>query len=121
MSSPLRKLSEAATFGSISLNPQNRLRVRTSMDHPMCEFSEAFHRQTAHGEGADPEFMVALWNAYRAGALVELTLDALRARKLVDIVMYDEGFQAACQRYHHGGGSSKAIAVAALRAIGGGL
>jgi hypothetical protein len=35
---------------------------------------------------------------------------------LSDRVMYDEAFQAACQRYHHSGGSSGAIAQAALRA-----
>lgn len=69
-SSDLKALSDAATPGPISLNPQNRLRVRTSMDHPMCEFSEPQHRLSASGEGADPEFMVALWNAYRAGDLV---------------------------------------------------
>lgn len=69
----LRELSEAATPGPISLNPKNRLTVRTSMDHPMCQFSDPYHRQHAGGEGADPEFMVALWNYYRNGWLVEKT------------------------------------------------
>lgn len=69
--STLRELSEKATPGPISLNSKNRLRVLTSMDHPMCEFSEAYHRLAEHGEGADPEFMVALWNAYRNGELIE--------------------------------------------------
>ena len=62
----LAALSAAATPGQISLSPKDRLCVRTSMDHPMCQFSAPFHRQHAGGEGADPEFMVALWNAYRA-------------------------------------------------------
>jgi hypothetical protein len=66
----LAELSAAATPGPISLNRQNRLRVLTSMDHPMCEFSDPYHRQSERGEGADPEFMVALWNAYRAEQLV---------------------------------------------------
>lgn len=65
----LKELSEAATPGPISLNPHDRLRVRTSMDHPMCEFSNAYHRLSERGEGQDPEFMVALWNAYRSGEL----------------------------------------------------
>lgn len=39
----------------------------------MCEFSAAYHRLSEHGEGADPEFMVALWNAYRAGELREVS------------------------------------------------
>ena len=33
-------------------------------------------------------------------------------------VAYDAHFQAACQRYHHSGGSSGAIANAALAACG---
>ncbi|KKC24683.1 hypothetical protein [Sphingomonas sp. SRS2] len=36
--------------------------------------------------------------------------------KLLDRVTYDPDFQAACQRYHHEGGSSRVIAGAALRA-----
>lgn len=69
--SALKALSDVATPGPISLNPHDRLRVRTSMDHPMCEFSNPYHRQFKGGEGKDPEFMVALWNAYRAGELRE--------------------------------------------------
>ena len=37
---------------------------------------------------------------------------------LKDLVMYDEGFQAALQDYHHNGGSSARVAAAALKAIG---
>lgn len=37
---------------------------------------------------------------------------------LQDVVMYDEGFQAALQDYHHNGGSSARVARAALKAIG---
>lgn len=37
---------------------------------------------------------------------------------LQDMVMYDEGFQAALQDYHHNGGSSARVARAALKAIG---
>jgi hypothetical protein len=37
---------------------------------------------------------------------------------LKDVVMYDEGFQAALQDYHHNGGSSARVAAAALKAIG---
>jgi hypothetical protein len=37
---------------------------------------------------------------------------------LSDRVMYDETFQAACQRYAHGNGSSGGIAGAAIRASG---
>lgn len=37
---------------------------------------------------------------------------------LKDIVMHDEGFQAALQDYHHNGGSSARVARAALKAIG---
>ena len=33
-------------------------------------------------------------------------------------VAFDENFQAACQRYAHGNGSSVSIAAAALRAAG---
>lgn len=32
-------------------------------------------------------------------------------------VMYDDAFQSACQRYAHNGGSSAAIAEAAIRAL----
>lgn len=35
-----------------------------------------------------------------------------------EIVMHDEGFQAALQDYHHNGGSSARVARAALKAIG---
>lgn len=68
--SDLKALSAIATAGPIRLNQHDRLSVLTSQSHPMCTFSNAYHRQNAHGEGADPEFMVALWNAYRAGELV---------------------------------------------------
>lgn len=34
-----------------------------------------------------------------------------------DDVTSDEGFQAALQRYHHGNGSSRAVAAAAIRAL----
>lgn len=37
---------------------------------------------------------------------------------LIGRVHYDNAFQLACQRYHHHGGSSMAIARAALRALG---
>lgn len=33
------------------------------------------------------------------------------------VVTHDDRFQAACQRYCHAGGSSRAIAAAALRVI----
>lgn len=39
--------------------------------------------------------------------------------KMRDRIMYDEAFQAACQRYANAGGSSGAIAAPALRACGG--
>lgn len=38
---------------------------------------------------------------------------------LADKVMYDTKFQQACQKYAHSGGSSAAIAVAAIRALEG--
>lgn len=37
---------------------------------------------------------------------------------LSERAMYDAAFQAACQRYAHGNGSSGAIASAALSAVG---
>lgn len=41
----------------------------------------------------------------------------MEAKLLEQIALNDE-FQAACQRYAHGNGSSMAIAGAALRAVG---
>ena len=70
--SALTALDACATVGLISLNPQDRLKVRTSQDHPLCTFSEAFHRQNSFGEGKDPEFIVELWNSYRMGRIVAL-------------------------------------------------
>ena len=40
---------------------------------------------------------------------------------LRDKVMYDPAFQAACQRYAHGNGSSAAIAASAIRIITAGI
>ncbi|GAB1578636.1 hypothetical protein [Bordetella petrii] len=37
---------------------------------------------------------------------------------MIERAALDEQFQAACQRYAHGNGSSQAIAAAALRAAG---
>ena len=42
-------------------------------------------------------------------------LDAMAAA--IKVVMYDEHFQAALQRYAHGNGSSQAIAQAAVSAV----
>lgn len=42
----------------------------------------------------------------------------LRQTMLRDAITLDDNFQAACQRYHHAGGSSMAIAAAAMRVIG---
>lgn len=93
----LAELSEAATPGPISLNRTDRLKVLTSMDHPMCEFSDPYHRQFSRGEGRDPEFMVALWNAYRAGELIEAARSETR-EKIIEVVArtVDLGGQAAC-------------------------
>lgn len=50
-----------------------------------------------------------------AGQLALLWIEALPTNEDLDTVTADERFQAACQRYAHGNGSSRAIASAALR------
>ena len=46
------------------LNKWDRLQALTSMDHPLCKFSDAYHRQYQGTEALDPEFVVALRNAW---------------------------------------------------------
>ena len=38
--------------------------------------------------------------------------------RMIERATLDEQFQAACQHYAHGNGSSQAVAAAALRAVG---
>ena len=47
----------------------------------------------------------------------EIMPEAITSGKLREMVMYDTKFQAACQRYAHSGGSSEAIAAAAVEVI----
>lgn len=42
----------------------------------------------------------------------------MSADRMIERAVLDQAFQAACQRYAHGNGSSHAIAAAALRAAG---
>lgn len=44
-------------------------------------------------------------------------MSAANFGEMRDRVMYDEQFQAACQRYAHSNGTSGAIAAAAVRVI----
>lgn len=64
---------------------------------------------------ANAAFIVALVNAYRTGNLVQIDREGMRER-----VWHDYRFQAACHRYAHQGGSSEAIAAAAIAVILGG-
>ena len=58
--------------------------------------------------------LMALAEKLRSGNLVQID-EGMRER-----VLHNERFQSACQRYAHNGGSSEAIAAAAIAAMMGG-
>lgn len=81
---------------------------------PMADFSDGEYTASPN-PNQDAAFIVALVNAYRTGNLVQFDREGMRER-----VWHDYRFQAACHRYAHEGGSSEAIAAAAIAAILGG-
>lgn len=77
-------------------------------------FSTFDHMPVLAGKTFDVELCCALVNAYRTGNLVQID-EGMRER-----VWHEYRFQAACHRYAHEGGSSEAIAAAAIAAMMGG-